>query len=112
VAARTSALWIDAGSELATNSSGSLLVRQGSDVGRGRWYRTITIAYRDGAYRLVGFTYYHFDTFNGRTTSCDYNLLTGTGVKNTQPVLVRAEQPLVNNINTMNREQLFSCDNW
>lgn len=47
-------------------------------VGRTPWYQTLTVAYRDGAYMLAGFTYSFYDRLDlSHTGSCDVNLLTG-----------------------------------
>jgi hypothetical protein len=67
------------GLDLAPN--GSLLVESGNEgIGRGRWNATLTIAYRDGAYRVVGYTRSWYDTIDrDNYGTCDLNLLTGKG---------------------------------
>jgi hypothetical protein len=59
--------------------NGSIAVHsENSGVGRDRWAETLTIAYRNAAFVVAGFTYSHNDTLepdNGGT--CDYNVLSG-----------------------------------
>ncbi|MDF0601186.1 hypothetical protein P1J78_10640 [Psychromarinibacter sp. C21-152] len=65
--------------DVAPNGSIRLHSRNES-IGRNRWVQTLTIAYRDGAYRVAGFTYEFYDTLNPDAAgSCDLNLLTGRG---------------------------------
>jgi hypothetical protein len=53
-------------------------------IGRNRWHLTLTIAWRDGAYRVAGVTYGHYDTLDPENSGgCDLNLLTGRGVQTT-----------------------------
>lgn len=65
--------------DLAPN--GSLLVHSANDgIGRGRWNAALTLAYRDGAYQVVGYTYQWRDTIDPQNYgTCDINLLTGKG---------------------------------
>lgn len=67
---------------LERSTEGSLLVHSMNEaIGRNRWHQTLTIAYRDGAYRVAGFTYSWYDTLDlAASGSCDLNLLTGKGV--------------------------------
>ena len=66
--------------ELAAN--GSLrLITENMAIGRNRWEQAITIAFRDGAYRVAGYTYTFYDTLDLDSHGfCDVNLLTGRGV--------------------------------
>lgn len=96
---------------LTVNQAGSLLVNHRNDMGRDRWARTLTIAYRDGAYRLVGFTYEYFDAVNGYRFNCDYNLLTGRGVKNGLGIAILPISPLLAGVD-VNQPKLSSCDGW
>ena len=66
--------------ELAPN--GSLrLITENSAIGRNRWEQVLTIAHRDGAYRVAGFTYAFYDTLDLDSGGfCDVNLLTGRGL--------------------------------
>lgn len=67
--------------ELALAPNGSVrLSSMNEAIGRNRWRQTLTIAYRDGAYRVAGYTYDWYDTLNLEDRgSCDLNLLTGRG---------------------------------
>lgn len=67
--------------ELALAPNGSVLLHSMNEaIGRNRWHLTLTIAWRNGAYRVAGYTYDWYDTLNledrGR---CDLNLLNGRG---------------------------------
>jgi hypothetical protein len=65
--------------QLARNGSVQL-VSGNQSVGRDRWLLTLTIAYRDQAYRVAGLTYEWYDTLDPNNTgTCDVNLLTGQG---------------------------------
>lgn len=67
--------------ELDVAPNGSIrLVSMNEAVGRNRWHQTLTIAYRDGAYRIAGFTYAWYDTLDlDAAGECDLNLLNGNG---------------------------------
>ncbi|MCK0126695.1 hypothetical protein MWU76_20055 [Gelidibacter sp. F2691] len=60
---------------------GSLqVIAHNSSIGRNRWEQTHTVAWRDGAMRVVGYTYRWYDTLNLEDSgSCDLNFLTGKG---------------------------------
>lgn len=60
---------------------GSLLViSENSSIGRNRWEQVITLAYRNNALRVAGFTYRWYDTLNLDDNGvCDLNLLSGKG---------------------------------
>jgi hypothetical protein len=64
--------------------NGSIAVHsENSGVGRDRWEQTLTIAYRNAAFIVAGFTYSHNDTLepdNGG--ACDYNVLSGKVSRN------------------------------
>ncbi len=66
---------------LSLASNGSVLVNSQNDsIGRYRWYQVLTIAYRQGAYRVAGYTYDWRDTLNlPDNGTCDLNLLNGRG---------------------------------
>ncbi len=65
---------------LAPNGSVTLTSKNDS-VGRSRWFLTLTIAWRDNAYRVAGYTYTWYDTLDLATYGvCDINLLTGRGL--------------------------------
>ena len=67
--------------ELGLADNGSVQLTSMNDaVGRGRWRLTLTIAYRDGDYRVAGYTYEWRDTLDLADNGvCDVNLLTGLG---------------------------------
>lgn len=64
---------------LDQNSAGSVLVKaENSAIGRNRWEQIITIAYRDNALRVAGFTYTWYDTLDlAEYGQCDVNYLSG-----------------------------------
>ncbi|MDO5606687.1 MAG: hypothetical protein Q4G25_16160 [Paracoccus sp. (in: a-proteobacteria)] len=64
--------------ELQRNEAGSLvLLTENTGVGRYGWNQSLTIAFRDGAYLVVGYDYGVFDRISGSTMSCSWNLRTG-----------------------------------
>jgi hypothetical protein len=64
---------------LSALPNGSIAVHsENSGVGRDRWEQTLTIAYRNAAFVVAGFTYSHYDTLDpDHNGSCDYNVLSG-----------------------------------
>ncbi|PWQ97658.1 hypothetical protein [Leucothrix pacifica] len=80
---------------LALGKSGSIEVHSMNEaIGRNRWTQKLTIAYRDGAFVVAGYTYESYDTLDlNYAFSCDINLLSGNGFKNKKPVKV--SQPVV-----------------
>ena len=74
---------------LGLNRSGSLVVHSGNaSIGRERWSQKIVIAYRKNKIIVAGFYFESTDTLNGRNSTCDVNLLTGQGYKNSTPFSV------------------------
>jgi hypothetical protein len=73
--------WLD------ETQSGSLkLYSENSSIGRGRWEQILTIAYRDGTFKVAGYTYSYYDTLDPDAAGeCDINLLTGKGKHNDKP---------------------------
>lgn len=73
---------------LTLAANGSLLVNTSHiGVGRSPHEQTLTIAYRRGAYQVVGITRGNWDRIEpDKSTSCDINLLTGRGTVNNRPV--------------------------
>ncbi len=65
--------------QLAPN--GSVQIVSGNDaIGRDRWNLTLTIAFREGEYRVAGYTYAYWDTLDlANNLVCDVNLLSGKG---------------------------------
>ena len=80
---------------LAVNGS-VRLISMNESIGRNRWHQTLTIAYRQNAYRVAGFTYGWYDTLNLEDNGeCDLNLLSGRGflTKNEVKRAVRTNYP-------------------
>ena len=73
---------------VTTSQNGSVIVgSQNSAIGRNRWEQKLTIAYRNDELIVAGFTYTHYDTLDPNAYGgCDFNLLTGKGFKNEQPI--------------------------
>ncbi|MEM9268343.1 MAG: hypothetical protein AAGA78_05335 [Pseudomonadota bacterium] len=73
------------GPRLGVNPVGSLtLTSSNFGIGRHKWEQTVTIAYRDGSFRLAGLTYNAFDSLDLDVwRRCDLNLLTGRGTVET-----------------------------
>jgi hypothetical protein len=69
-------------------ANGSVLLNTSHvGVGRGPHEQTLTIAYRNGIYQVVGLTRANWDRIEPDTsTRCDLNLLTGQGIVNGRPV--------------------------
>ncbi|NTI21839.1 hypothetical protein G6M87_08110 [Rhizobium rhizogenes] len=63
--------------------NGSLAVTSQNDaIGRDRWEQTLTLALRNNAFVVAGYTYVYRDTLNpDGGYSCDYNVLTGKATK-------------------------------
>lgn len=59
-------------------ANGSIAVMsQNSTIGRDRWEKTLTLAYREGRFIVAGYTYSYYDTIDNDSGSCDYNVVTG-----------------------------------
>ncbi|WP_454745504.1 hypothetical protein [Ciceribacter selenitireducens] len=73
-------------------ANGSIAVMsQNSTIGRNRWERTLTLAYRGGRFIVAGYTYHYYDTIDPDDTgTCDYNVVTG---KLTRDEATRSEAP-------------------
>ena len=78
---------------VTTTQNGSVIVgSQNSAIGRNRWEQKLTIAYRNNELIVAGFTYTHYDTLDPNAYGgCDFNLLTGNGFKNEQPIKIQAQ---------------------
>ncbi|MCB2264322.1 MAG: hypothetical protein LGR52_15485 [Candidatus Thiosymbion ectosymbiont of Robbea hypermnestra] len=77
------------------NKRGSILIESGNQaIGRNRWRHRLTIAYRDNRFIVAGFTSHSFDTLDPEATvSCDLNYLTGTAIRNDQPLRIKTPAP-------------------
>jgi hypothetical protein len=73
---------------LSRAPNGSILLNTSHiGVGRSSHEQTLTIAFRSGAYQVVGLTRSNWDRIEpDSSTSCDLNLLTGQGKVNNRPV--------------------------
>lgn len=99
-------------SSLAINKAGSLQIVQGSENGRDRFNRTLTVAYRNGKYVVAGFTYHYHDAIGEfEPENCDYNLLSGKGVNAGKAVRIKA-QPLDLKTLVDDGGKLISCHQW
>lgn len=67
--------------ELSLSEAGSVVLTSMNEaVGRDRWRLALTIAFRDGDWRVAGVTYDWRDTLDpGAWGRCDMNLLAGRG---------------------------------
>ncbi len=76
---------------LVVNGKGSLLVKsQNMAIGRSKWERALTVAYRNGEFQVVGFTFSVHDGLDPKAGgSCDINLVTGKGTRNNKPVSLK-----------------------
>lgn len=79
-------------------ANGSIAVHsENSGIGRDRWEQTLTLAYRNGAFIVAGYTYSHYDTLDPDAGgTCDYNVLTGKATvgskeRKNDPVTIRVE---------------------
>jgi len=58
------------------------VVSQNDAVGRERWEQTLTLAFRNNAFVVAGYTYNYRDTLDPNAGfTCDYNVLTGKATK-------------------------------
>lgn len=65
-----------------TEAGGFQIIDENSAVGRNRWKRTLTIAWRGEALRVAGYSYEAYDTLDpAYAFTCDVNLLTARGVR-------------------------------
>jgi hypothetical protein len=69
-------------------ANGSIVINSSHmGIGRSAHEQTLTIAYRNGAYQVVGITRSAWDKLDPDAgTSCDINLLTGRGMVRNRPV--------------------------
>lgn len=96
---------------LEKNAAGSLLIKSTNDsTGRERWSRTLTVAYRDNQYKIIGFTYSSIDTISNKKENCDYNLQTRKGKNNGKSVSISTRSIAFNGF--MDTEKHFTCKGW
>jgi hypothetical protein len=101
---------------LSVNPQGSLEINQSNEFDENGksliFTRKLTIGYRDGAYRLIGFTYKQRSrTLRGQDQACDYNFPARRGTKNGAKVqLINAAiSPAVV---TLHEEHVVDCDKF
>jgi hypothetical protein len=76
---------------LKITPKGSLIVEFRNDQGRDRWRQQFTIAVRNNALVVAGYSYESRDALEPKAGGgCDLNLLTGTGTRNLKPVKLTA----------------------
>lgn len=73
--------------------NGSMQIVSHNDaIGRDRWERKLTIAYRNFDFVVAGYTYTSYDTLDlDNTSDCDFNVLTGKGKSNDKPIVAQGE---------------------
>ncbi|MDQ7089701.1 MAG: hypothetical protein Q9M50_03540 [Methylococcales bacterium] len=73
---------------------GSFIIMSGNDsIGRNRWSQALTIAYREKAFTLGGYTYNSRDTLApDHSFACDLNLFTGKGLRNNKAFKINAQK--------------------
>ncbi len=78
--------------EIAINAKGSLIIVFKNElIGRDRWHLQYTIAWRNGALVVAGYSFEYRDTLDpGRNGACDFNLLTGKGKASGKPATIPA----------------------
>ncbi|EAU41853.1 hypothetical protein FP2506_15509 [Fulvimarina pelagi HTCC2506] len=78
--------------QLTALENGSLRIEtENTGIGRNAWQQKVTLAYRDGRFRVAGFTYEAYDKLQEEDPlSCDLNLFAGTGELNGEPVGFKA----------------------
>jgi hypothetical protein len=83
-----SIVWSLEPASLSRASNGSILLNSSHmGIGRSAHEQTLTIAFRNGAYQVVGITRSAWDKLNPEAaTRCDINLLTGRGIVNNRAV--------------------------
>lgn len=79
---------------LTALQNGSLHIEtQNLAIGRNAWEQKVTLAYRDGHFRVAGFTYDAYDRLQeDEPVSCDLNLFSGKGMLNGETVRFDASQ--------------------
>lgn len=85
------------GAGLEESKGGGIVVTsQNTAIGRNRWNERLTLAYRQGAMRVAGYSRTAYDSLDlSWKQNCDINYLTGRGLLNEQPIQVKAGAPLV-----------------
>jgi len=96
-------------STLSVNKAGSLVITlQNTSIGRDRYASEIVVAYRNGNFVVAGFKHNSYDTLDTKNgESCDFNLLTGQGIKNGKSVKLAKKSILFENLK--DSVKLYSC---
>ncbi|AVA21132.1 MULTISPECIES: hypothetical protein [unclassified Rhizobium] len=73
--------------------NGSIAVMSQNDaIGRDRWHQTLTLAFRNNAFVVAGYTFDYRDNLEAdRSYSCDYNVLTGKATKSGRELQTQAK---------------------
>jgi hypothetical protein len=82
---------------LKINSRGSVLLSsENTAIGRHRWHETLTIAFRQNNFYVVGYTYSYYDTINTEEYGeCDFNLFNQKGFVNNKPTKTSYKKELI-----------------
>jgi hypothetical protein len=82
--------------EISVNKAGSLVVLfQNDAIGRDRWSRRFTIAFRGGVLVVAGYDDEARDTLDPHGGgNCDLNFLSGRGTRNGKPIKLAGPVPL------------------
>ena len=101
-------------STLRTNQRGSLeIISTNDSIGRNRWEQTLTVAYRQDSFLVVGFNYLSRDTIELENYQvCEYNLLTGKGTRKDRNVMIQRRPFPISDVNDAKDEFLYDCDLW
>jgi hypothetical protein len=99
-------------STLEVAANGSLLIKQQNQaIGRDRWERTLTVAFRNGKYVIAGYTYSSYDTLQEYAPeSCDYNLLAQKGVNANKSVKIKTGAIALEK--AVDTEKWYTCKGW
>ncbi|MBB5572192.1 MULTISPECIES: hypothetical protein [Rhizobium] len=78
---------------IAAMPNGSIAVMSQNDgYGRYRWHQTLTLAFRNNAFVVAGYTYDLRDNLKAEESySCDYNVLTGKATKGGRELTAEAK---------------------
>jgi hypothetical protein len=85
-------VWGQAPSLTALPNGSFTITTNNDSIGRDRWERNLTIAYRNFDFVVAGYTYTGRDTLNvDYSAECDFNVLTGKGTSNGKQIAAQGE---------------------